>query len=106
LSVCRSSSLTGQNQALTATKSTPRSGRSLLFANGAALAERHKSDAAAFALTIQATVVKAIQGGARTTRQVADSLNSAGLQPRQGSHWYSASVAWFLKRLAGARDES
>jgi hypothetical protein len=52
-----------------------------------------KSDAAAFAFTIQATVVKAIQGGARTTRQVADSLNSAGLQPRQGSHWYSASVA-------------
>jgi hypothetical protein len=30
----------------------------------------------------------------------------APLAKEKGSHWYSASVAWFLKRLAGARDKS
>jgi hypothetical protein len=41
------------------------------------LAERHRSEAAAIASTIQVTVVKANQGGALSARQIADSLNSA-----------------------------
>ena len=55
-----------------------------LGANGAALAAQHKIDATAHALALQDAITAATNAGARTTRQIADHLNSIGLPSRQG----------------------
>jgi DNA invertase Pin-like site-specific DNA recombinase len=70
-----------------------------LGTNGVVLAERHKTEAAAYALEIRTAVARAIDSGALTTRQIADDLNRAGLPSRQGGRWHPASVARVLRRI-------
>ena len=71
-----------------------------LGANGAVLAERHKDAATAYAFEIQAAVIMATTAGARTTQQIADHLNAAGVPSRQGGRWHPANVARILRRLS------
>ncbi len=70
-----------------------------LGANGAALAERHKADATAYAATLQEAITAATNAGAHTTRQIADHLNAAGLPSRHGGRWHAENVARILRRL-------
>ncbi|HEY5236926.1 MAG TPA: recombinase family protein [Rhizomicrobium sp.] len=70
-----------------------------LGANGAVLAERHKSDAAAFAHKIGHAVSIARIAGARTTQEIADHLNAIGVPSRQSGRWYPANVARVTRRL-------
>lgn len=70
-----------------------------LGANGVALAERHKAEATAFALSISAAISGARHAGARTTLEIAAHLNAAGVRSREGRQWHSCSVARVLKRL-------
>ena len=70
-----------------------------LGANGAALARRHRCEAMAYAILIQPAVATEIRSGARTTRQIADHLNWAGVRSRQGARWHPATVARALRRL-------
>jgi DNA invertase Pin-like site-specific DNA recombinase len=73
----------------------------LLGANGAALAQRHKADATAYAISLQNAITAATNAGALTTRQIADHLNAAGIPSRQGGHWHPANIARVLWRLSG-----
>lgn len=68
-----------------------------LGANGAALAELHKASAAAHAKEIFPAIVAARRLGARTTRQLAESLNGMGISSREGGRWHPASVARVLR---------
>jgi DNA invertase Pin-like site-specific DNA recombinase len=70
-----------------------------LGANGAVLARQHKAEATAYALEVQGAINVALDKGAHTTRQIADSLNSTGFPSRQGGRWHPASVARTLRRL-------
>jgi DNA invertase Pin-like site-specific DNA recombinase len=70
-----------------------------LGANGAVLADKHKAAATAFADEIGWAVTAAREAGARTTRQIADHLNTVGVRSRQGGRWHPASVARTLRRL-------
>jgi DNA invertase Pin-like site-specific DNA recombinase len=70
-----------------------------LGANGAELARKHKSSAAAFALTMQPSVEAAIRSGARTSRHLATYLNGANILSREGGRWHPASVSRLLARL-------
>ncbi len=70
-----------------------------LGANGVALAQQHKAEATAHAVQLHPIVVAAIQAGARSTRQIADHLNAAGIPSRQGGRWHPANVARTLRRL-------
>jgi DNA invertase Pin-like site-specific DNA recombinase len=67
--------------------------------NGAFLAKRHRAEATAYAYQVNDAVTAATKAGARTTRQIADHLNAAGLPSRQGGRWHPASVARVLRRL-------
>jgi DNA invertase Pin-like site-specific DNA recombinase len=67
--------------------------------NGAALAARHKAEATVYAVGVRAAIGAAIQGGARTTRQIAEMLNKSGLPSRQGGRWHPANVARNVRRL-------
>ena len=71
-----------------------------LGTNGAVLAAQHKAQANAYATTIREALSTAVTAGARSTRQVADHLNRAGLPSRQGGRWHPASVARVMRRLA------
>lgn len=70
-----------------------------LGANGVMLAARHKASATAYAMQVQGAVVSAVGSGARTTREIADHLNAAGVPSRQGGRWHPANVARVLARL-------
>ena len=70
-----------------------------LGANGVVLAAKHKADATAYAFEVQDAVIAATRAGARTTREIADRLNEAGLPSRQGGRWHPASVARVIRRL-------
>lgn len=70
-----------------------------LGANGAVLAQRHKAQATAHAFEVQGRIAAAIEDGARTTRQIADSLNGSGLPSRQVGRWHPANVARIQRRL-------
>ena len=70
-----------------------------LGVNGTVLAAQHKAEAIAYAETLRDAVNAAIQTGARTTREIAEHLNAAGVPSRQGGRWYPASVARVVKRL-------
>lgn len=67
--------------------------------NGASLARRHQAEATKYAIQIRKPVAAAIEAGARTTRQIADWLNKAGIVSRQGGRWHPANVARVLHRL-------
>jgi len=70
-----------------------------LGVHGAVLAAQHKADAVAYAETTRTAIMRAIQSGACTTREIADYLNAAGIPSRQGRRWYPASVARVFRRL-------
>lgn len=70
-----------------------------LGAYGAVLAERHMAQATAYAFEVQGFIVAAMENGAGTTRQIADSLNQSGFPSRQGGRWHPANVARALRRL-------
>ncbi|MDR5727946.1 MAG: recombinase family protein [Terriglobia bacterium] len=70
-----------------------------LGANGAALAEKHKADATAYAATLQEAIAVATDAGARTTRRIADHLNAVDIPSRQGGRWHPSNVARVLRRL-------
>ena len=70
-----------------------------LGTNGAVLAEQHKADATSYAVMLQDAITAATNMGARTTREIADRLNTMGLPSRQGGRWHPANVARVLKRL-------
>lgn len=70
-----------------------------LGVNGAVLAERHRADAFAHAFSVREAILTACTSGARTTRQIADSLNAAGHPSREGRRWHPASVSRTLRRL-------
>lgn len=67
--------------------------------NGTVLAAQHKADAIAYAETLRAAVNSAVLSGARTTREIADYLNTTGIASRQGGFWHPASTARLLHRL-------
>ncbi len=67
--------------------------------NGQRLAAQHKADATAFAIEVGGAISAARRVGALTTRQIADHMNAAGVQSRQGGRWHPASVARVIKRL-------
>jgi DNA invertase Pin-like site-specific DNA recombinase len=71
-----------------------------LGSNGAALATKHRREAAAFAETLYPHVQAALLGGARSYASIAANLNSQGLLSREGGKWHSASVGRLLKRLS------
>jgi DNA invertase Pin-like site-specific DNA recombinase len=71
----------------------------LLGGNGSVLAERHKAGAAEHARQVQWAFSAVIAEGARTTRQIAESLNRLGLPSRQGGRWHPANVARTMRRL-------
>lgn len=70
-----------------------------LGANGAILAKQHQDAATAFARGIAPAFWAARQGGAITSRQIADHLNAAGIPSRQCGQWHPANVARVLRRL-------
>jgi DNA invertase Pin-like site-specific DNA recombinase len=70
-----------------------------LGANGSALAERHRREAACFAYQVGPAINAARHAGARTTRQIAAYLDVAGIPSRQCGRWHPASVARVLRRL-------
>jgi DNA invertase Pin-like site-specific DNA recombinase len=70
-----------------------------LGANGAKLAECHKAEATAYAVTIRERIAAAILAGASTTREIADHLNRVGMPSRQGGRWHPASVTRVMRRL-------
>ncbi len=70
-----------------------------LGVNGAALAAQHKAEAVAYAKTLRTAVTSAQQSGARTTHEIADYLNAAGILSWQGRCWYPANTARVLHRL-------
>lgn len=70
-----------------------------LGANGLVLAERHKAQARVYALQVREAFQAARDQGAKTTRQIADWLNAAGVPSRQGGQWHPANVARTLGRL-------
>lgn len=74
-----------------------------LGVNGVILAARHKADATEFAVQVQGGIVSAVVSGARTTREIADHLNAAGVSSRQGGRWHPANIARVLRRLDIAR---
>jgi DNA invertase Pin-like site-specific DNA recombinase len=58
-----------------------------LGVNGAALAKRNQADATIYAVKLQDTITIAHNAGARTTRQIAEYLNAAGIKSRQEGRW-------------------
>ena len=70
-----------------------------LGANGIVLAERHKAEAATYSLSVKNPFMSAMDSGAKTTRQIANWLNAAGIPSRQGGQWHPANVARTLGRL-------
>src|ERR1700723_2327911 len=58
-----------------------------------------KADATAYAFAVREAVLLVTRAGARTTREIADGLNAAGLRSRQGGRWHPASVARIVRRL-------
>lgn len=67
--------------------------------NGHRLAAAHKAEATAYAMEIREAVMAAIDGGASTTRRIADHLNMASIPSREGGRWHPANVARVLRRL-------
>jgi DNA invertase Pin-like site-specific DNA recombinase len=70
-----------------------------LGVHGTVLAEQHVAKAVEYARQITPAILAARNDGAHTTRQIADSLNKAGLLSRQGGRWHPASVGRVLDRL-------
>lgn len=71
----------------------------LLGVNGARLADKHRSEASAFAETFRPAVDDAIRSGARTLAAVSDALNGAGLRTRQNAEWSAGTTHRLLRRL-------
>jgi DNA invertase Pin-like site-specific DNA recombinase len=70
-----------------------------LGAHGAVLAARHRAEATTYAFTVKGSIMTAIETGAKTTRQIAEWLNEAGIPSRQGGRWHPANVSRALSRL-------
>lgn len=68
--------------------------------HGAVLAKQHKTDAHAFAATVQIEVRLGRQAGCSTTRALAGWLNGRNIASREGARWHPASVGRLLSRLA------
>ncbi len=73
-----------------------------LGANGASLARQHKAAATAYAMTVWQDIEKAKATGCRTTREIAQYLNDAGIPSRQGRAWHTASIARILARVGSS----
>lgn len=76
-----------------------------LGAHGLLLAKKHADEANTYALEIQEALIAAMARGARTTRQIAEHLNTNSIPSRQGGRWHAASVARIRKRLAGLQNQ-
>ena len=72
--------------------------------NGAALAVRHRAEAVVFAVKVRPAIQAAIRSGAHTTREIANSLNGAGLSAPEGGKWHPTTVLRTLRRIAEVQD--
>lgn len=68
--------------------------------NGSRLAQQHRAAAETFARGLEAAVATAMGRGARTLREIAAELNSAGCRTREGAAWKPGTVHRLLRRLS------
>jgi DNA invertase Pin-like site-specific DNA recombinase len=74
--------------------------RGVIFgANGRKLADQHIAAAGNFAETMRQPISACIAQGAGTLQEVADGLNRAGYQSREGNPWSPGTVSRLLRRL-------
>ena len=77
-----------------------------LGANGAVLAQQQRSDAVAFAVSVQREIASARLAGQSTLSEIAAHLNCRGVPARGGGHWHPTSVRRVLVRLEAPSDVS
>ena len=73
-----------------------------LGSNGKTLAQRHKTEAEAFAFSLLPTILALHNGGHRTVRAITEALNDQGIPSREGRQWHLSSTALLLRRLGMA----
>ena len=71
----------------------------VLGKNGKVLAEKHKVEAEAFAVTLLPTINAIQSNGQATVRAITTALNERGIPSREGGKWHLRSTAMLLKRL-------
>lgn len=67
--------------------------------NGKVLAEWHKAEAEAFAVSLLPTIIKIRNDGHKTVRAVTKALNERSIPSREGGRWHLRSTALLLQRL-------
>ena len=70
-----------------------------LGANGKVLAERHITDAEAYAATLLPIITELRQEGHTTVRAVTRALNERGIPSREGGRWHLGNVGKLLRRV-------
>lgn len=75
----------------------------VIGATGKVLAQRHREEACARAVAYRPAIIRAIQEGAITTKQVRDYLNGHGIGGPGGGRWHLPNTYRTLQRLGGAK---
>ena len=71
----------------------------VLGVNGKVLADQHKAEAEAFALTLAPVIAEIRADGHSTVRTITDALNMRGILSREGGRWHLRSTNLLLSRL-------